>query len=152
MSRVFGSHQVCNSLVAAAGFMMTNFETDNSNGLKGQSSGPLPFAGWEDPPLGALHHLHQVSHHCCCCFCTLLRQREHAPGPWWKAVCAVVLLLVDYIAWLTWSFHSALPCRSSHGAPSVTPATHGPSGDSHSRRPSLQACWCSAYVCLPTVC
>ncbi|KAL3149206.1 hypothetical protein ABBQ32_002032 [Trebouxia sp. C0010 RCD-2024] len=43
-----------------SGFMMTNFEADNSNGLKGQGSGPLPFAGWEDPPLGALHHLHQV--------------------------------------------------------------------------------------------
>ena len=48
--------------VLPAGFMMSNFEADESDGLKGQH---LPFAGWEDPPLAALHHLHQVSHNHC---------------------------------------------------------------------------------------
>lgn len=44
--------------------MMSNFEADESDALKGQGCGALPFAGWEDPPLPltALHHLHQVSH------------------------------------------------------------------------------------------
>ena len=47
-----------------AGFMMSNFGADDSDALKGQACGALPFAGWEDPPLPltALHHLHQVSH------------------------------------------------------------------------------------------
>ena len=49
-------------LVMSAGFMMGNFEIDDTDGLKGQGCAALPFGAWEDPPLAALHHLHQVSH------------------------------------------------------------------------------------------
>lgn len=45
---------------------MSNFGVDDTDGLKGQGCGALPFDTWEDPPLAALHHLQQVSH--CHCF------------------------------------------------------------------------------------
>ena len=41
--------------------MMSGFEIDDTDGLKGQGCQATPFAGWEDPPLAALHHLHQVT-------------------------------------------------------------------------------------------
>ncbi|KAL0027398.1 hypothetical protein WJX79_008458 [Trebouxia sp. C0005] len=48
----------------SAGFMMSSFEAGDCEGIKaepGLDGGVgLPFAGLEDTPLAALHHLHQV--------------------------------------------------------------------------------------------
>ncbi len=60
--------------VRVAGFMMSSFEVGDCEGIKaepGLEGGMgLPFAGLEDTPLAALHHLHQVSLSCLTVDCT----------------------------------------------------------------------------------
>ena len=39
---------------------MSSFEVGESQGPKAEPGVELPFGGLEEPPLAALHHLHQV--------------------------------------------------------------------------------------------
>jgi len=63
--------------------MMSSFEVGDCEGIKaepGLDGGVgLPFAGLEDTPLAALHHLHQVSLSCLTVDCTYHHAFIHPP-------------------------------------------------------------------------
>ncbi|KAL0054979.1 hypothetical protein WJX82_005407 [Trebouxia sp. C0006] len=64
MPYLYGHSGLTCSRSTSAGFMMSSFEVGDCEGIKaepGLDGGVgLPFAGLEDTPLAALHHLHQV--------------------------------------------------------------------------------------------